>query len=46
MYQERPANDNEDAYVRVVFAKVDNSEAPTNFVKEKRYFLFMKKRRV
>ena len=35
MYQDRPANDNEDAYVRVVFAKVDNSEAPTNFVKEK-----------
>ena len=26
MYQDRPANDNEDAYVRVVFAKVDNSE--------------------
>ena len=35
MYQERPANDTEEGYVRVVFAKVDNSDAPTNFVKEK-----------
>ena len=35
IYQDRSANDNEEAYVRVVFAKVDNSEAPTNFVKEK-----------
>ena len=35
IYQERSANDNEEAYVRVVFAKVDNSESPTNFVKEK-----------
>jgi len=35
IYQDRPANDNEEAYVRVVFAKVDNSEAPTNFVNEK-----------
>ena len=35
IYKERSANDNEEAFVRVVFAKVDNSEAPTNFVKEK-----------
>ena len=35
IYQERSANDNEEAFVRVVFAKVENSEAPTNFVKEK-----------
>ncbi len=35
IYQDRSANDNEEAYVRVVFAKVDNSEAPTNFVNEK-----------
>ena len=35
IYQDRSANDNEEAYVRVVFAKVDNSESPTNFVKEK-----------
>ena len=35
IYQDRYANDNEEAYVRVVFAKVDNSESPTNFVKEK-----------
>ena len=34
IYKERSANDNEEAFVRVVFAKVDNSEAPTNFVKE------------
>ena len=35
MYQDRAANDNEEAYVRVVFAKVDNPEVSTNFVKEK-----------
>ena len=35
IYQERSANDNEEAFVRVVFAKVENSEAPTNFVNEK-----------
>ena len=37
VYQDRSANDNqmEEAYVRVVFAKVENSEVPTNFVKEK-----------
>ena len=35
IYKERSANDNEEAFVRVVFAKVENSEAPTNFVKEK-----------
>ena len=35
IYQDRSANDNEEAYVRVVFAKVDNSEAPKNFVNEK-----------
>ena len=35
MYQDRDANDNEEAYVRVVFAKVDNPEVSTNFVKEK-----------
>ena len=29
------SNDNEEAYVRVVFAKVDNPEVSTNFVKEK-----------
>ena len=35
MYQDRDANDNEEAYVRVVFAEVDNPEVSTNFVKEK-----------
>ena len=35
IYQERPAGEGDGAFVRVVFAKVDDAETAENFVKEK-----------
>ena len=41
IYQERPAGEGDGAFVRVVFAKVDDEETAENFVKEKIFPIYV-----